>query len=47
MLTYLGASPDGLVSRRCCGEGLIEIKCLFSDSDQSPDKVKKGDFYLS
>ena len=24
---YLGASPDGLVSCECCGDGCIEIKC--------------------
>ena len=24
---HLGATPDGLISCECCGEGLIEIKC--------------------
>ena len=26
---YIGASPDGLVSCKCCGTGSIEIKCPF------------------
>ena len=26
---YLGASPDGLVSCSCCGDGCIEIKCPY------------------
>ena len=25
--TFLVASPDGLISCDCCGEGLVEIKC--------------------
>ena len=33
---YIGASPDGLVSCSCCGEGLLEIKCPFSIANQSP-----------
>ena len=24
---YIGASPDGLVTCSCCGEGVLEIKC--------------------
>ena len=27
---HLGASPDGLVSCTCCGDGLLEIKCPYS-----------------
>ena len=26
---HLGASPDGIVSCRCCGNGVLEIKCPF------------------
>lgn len=33
---YIGASPDGLVSWSCCGEGLLEIECLFGVANQSP-----------
>lgn len=32
---YLGASPDGVVSCTCCGEGIIEIKCPFCKKDMS------------
>ena len=27
---FVGASPDGLVSCSCCGDGLLEIKCPFN-----------------
>ena len=27
---FIGASPDGLVECKCCGEGLLEIKCLWT-----------------
>ena len=33
---YLGASPDGIVSCQCCGEGLIEIKCSYSYQNTTP-----------
>ena len=26
---YLGASPDGVVTCRCCSKGVVEIKCPF------------------
>ena len=44
--TYLGASPDGLVSCSCCGEGLLEIKCPYSIRDRDPTTITSGDFYL-
>ena len=28
--SYMAASPDGVVSCTCCGEGLLEIKCPYS-----------------
>ena len=38
---YIGASPDGLVSCDCCGEGLLEIKCPSSVAHTvpSPDNL--------
>ncbi|XP_057711359.1 uncharacterized protein LOC130928652 [Corythoichthys intestinalis] len=32
---YIGASPDGLVTCDCCGEGLLEIKCSFCHNDST------------
>ena len=44
---HLGASPDGLISCKCCGEGLIEIKCPYKFRDQDPRTVVADKtFYL-
>ena len=32
---HLGASPDGLVSCKCCGKGVFEIKCPYSCRDST------------
>ena len=32
---YLGATPDGLISCTCCGEGVLEIKCPYCSKEQS------------
>ena len=32
---HLGASPDGFVSCRCCGLGILEIKCPYCLKNQS------------
>ena len=32
---FLGASPDGVVSCQCCGDGVIEVKCPFNCRDLS------------
>lgn len=36
---HLGASPDGLISCKCCGPGLLEIKCPFSVRDTIPTSI--------
>lgn len=33
---YLGASPDGLVTCACCGNGLLEVKCPYSVRQSPP-----------
>ena len=40
---YLGASPDGMVSCSCCGDGLIEIKCPFKYKDVFPTEDEAVD----
>ncbi len=30
---FIGASPDSLVSCDCCGQGCVEVKCLYSKRD--------------
>ena len=44
---HLGASPDGLISCSCCGEGLIEIKCPYKHRYVHPNSVNDRKFYLS
>jgi len=42
---HLGASPDGLISCDCCGDGVIEIKCPYSARDCHPKELK-GKLFL-
>ena len=35
---HLGASPDGLVTCSCCGDGVLEIKCPYSLRHTAPDQ---------
>ena len=37
---HLGASLNGFVSRSCCGNGLVEIKCPYSVKDDYPDVLR-------
>ena len=34
--SLIGATPDGLISCSCCGQGVLEIKCPFSIRNASP-----------
>ena len=34
---YIGASPDGLLCCSCCGEGVLEVKCLLCVKEKFPD----------
>ena len=36
---FIGASPDGLVSCDCCGQGLLEIKCPISIAHDVPSSA--------
>ncbi|XP_071142126.1 uncharacterized protein [Mytilus edulis] len=36
---FLGASPDGIINCKCCGKGLIEIKCGFSFKNSTPQEI--------
>lgn len=39
---YLGASLDVLVQCKCCGEGLLKMKCPFVHQNKDP---KEGGIY--
>ena len=43
---YLAATPDGIVSCDCCGEGLLEIKCPFKYKDDILADITDSAFYL-
>ncbi len=36
--TYIAASPDGLVTCECCGNGILEIKCPISVAHLNPSE---------
>ena len=43
---HLGASLDGMTQCKCCGSGLVEIKCPFAAINFKPDETnEKLTFY--
>ena len=40
-LPHFGASPDGIVSCDCCGQGVVEIKCPFSCRERNFQKASE------
>ena len=32
---YMGASPDGIIECKCCGKGVLEVKCPYSHREES------------
>ena len=43
---HLGATPDGIISCDCCGDGIIEIKCPYKYRQCDPNTVVDKDFYI-
>ena len=43
---HMGASPDGLIKCRCCGPGVLEVKCPFSCKDKSFMEATAGKFFF-
>ncbi|XP_046854936.1 uncharacterized protein LOC124447974 [Xenia sp. Carnegie-2017] len=44
---FIGASPDGLVNCKCCGNGVCEIKCPYCHKDDTLDtSLADKDFCL-
>ena len=37
--SFIGASPDAVVSCSCCGKGVLEIKCPYSIANQIPSET--------
>lgn len=45
---HLGANPDGMTQCKCCGSGLVEIKCSFPAENFKPDETKeKVDIFIT
>ncbi|XP_062576556.1 uncharacterized protein LOC134238447 [Saccostrea cucullata] len=42
---YMGATPDGLIMCKCCGKGLIEIKCSYSHQNETPYDIAGDSSY--
>ena len=44
---FMGASPDGVVNCKCCGCGIVEIKCPYSCRNTAfLDKSSESTFFL-
>lgn len=45
---YLGATPDGCITCKCCGNGIVEIKCPFSCAEKTFEEASStSTFFLS
>ena len=44
---HMGASPDGLIKCRCCGPGVLKVKCPFSCKDKSFMEATAETFFLN
>ena len=43
----MSASPDGIIKCKCCGYGVLKIKCAYSCYDWTiQGRVKKSKFFL-
>ena len=36
---YVGGSPDGTINCKCCGNGIVEVKCSFTHQHDTPEQV--------
>ena len=44
---FMGASPDGLIECKCCGKGVLEVKCPYSCRDKSfSEKMEANNVFL-
>ena len=39
---FIGASPDRIVSCKCCGKGVLEVKCPYCYRDNLPEGEQKN-----
>ena len=39
---YLGASPDSIVNCKCCGKGVLEVKCPYCIKDGLPEESENS-----
>ena len=45
---FIAATPDGIIDCKCCGKGVLEIKCPYSHRDETVESAASKDkgFYL-
>uniref|UniRef100_A0A1X7SP42 PHD-type domain-containing protein n=1 Tax=Amphimedon queenslandica TaxID=400682 RepID=A0A1X7SP42_AMPQE len=44
---FMGASPDSYVECKCCGKGVVEVKCPYSCKEKLlNERVAEGSFFL-
>ena len=39
---FLGASPDALIDCKCCGKGVVEVKCPLCAQESSLTEAARG-----
>ena len=44
---FLAASPDAIVSCDCCGSGVVEVKCPYTQRDRKPCEIDDQGFFLT
>lgn len=43
---FLGASPDGILQCKCCGTGVLAIKCPYKFRNYTLDQIFNENYYI-
>ncbi|XP_063444855.1 uncharacterized protein LOC134725172 [Mytilus trossulus] len=46
-IPHLGASPDAIVNCKCCGKGIVEIKCPYTFKNLTLDEISEKKYHLT
>ena len=40
---FVGASPDGIITCKCCGRGVLELKCPYCNREETIESAATND----